>query len=113
MASLSVRATSANTFGATEAAYQHSKQGANVMTTYLTVSGAYGRDYKSAKAAQQDWNEGKDFRVRSLFHRDGTYINKEDADKAGYEVNIRYKNDTMICKANGAPHKMRRLPRVS
>jgi hypothetical protein len=30
--------------------------------SYQIVSGAYGRDYKSASAAVKDWLAGKDFR---------------------------------------------------
>jgi len=34
---------------------------------HITVSPAYGRDYKSAKAAKADWDDGKDFIVCSPF----------------------------------------------
>ena len=30
----------------------------------LTVSGAYGRDYKHVKAIQDDWNADLDFIIR-------------------------------------------------
>ena len=35
----------------------------------LIVSGAYGRDYKSAKAAKADWNAEKDFIIRTKKQR--------------------------------------------
>jgi len=46
---------------------------------------AYGRDYKSAKAALEDFNSNKDFSWL------GHYINKSQLMEEGYtEVNIRY-----------------------
>ena len=63
----------------------------------LTVLPAYGRDYKSAKAVKAHWAEGKDFVIASIMDpNDGKYINKEDADKAGITVCIRYKNKTQV-----------------
>ncbi len=46
---------------------------------FVEVSGAYGRDYRSGKAALADWNAGKDFMIQSV-GIGGTYINKQDAD---------------------------------
>lgn len=67
--------------------------GGNAM---LTVSGAYGRDYKSKKAILVDWNAGKDFVNRNVFCG-GAYINKEDAEKAGMSViNVRYRSDRSV-----------------
>ena len=60
---------------------------------YLTVTPAYGRDYKTKKEAIQEWENGKDFQVQSLFG--SGYINKADA-KPGTTVNIRYKRMTQI-----------------
>lgn len=65
----------------------------------LTVSGAYGRDYKSGKAAKADWEADKDFVVRGL---GSGYVNKSDVARMGEKaprwVNIRYKkNDTQVC----------------
>ena len=57
----------------------------------MTIVGAYGRDYKSKAAALADWNAGKDFKVYG-----GPAINKEDADRAGVTVRIRYKALTMV-----------------
>ena len=56
-----------------------------------TVTPAYGRDYKSAKAAKADWNADKDFIINDHFDRyDGKPINKAQADEAGIKVTIRF-----------------------
>ena len=70
------------------------------MSKYITVTPAYGRDYKSAKAAKTDWNAGKDFILQDITSPwDGKPINKEQADAENYKVNIRYKRMTQICNA--------------
>jgi hypothetical protein len=62
----------------------------------LTVSPAYGRDYKSQKEVKQDWEENKDFFVQSMFQ--SGYINKQDALAQGItSVNVRYKRLTQVC----------------
>ena len=61
----------------------------------VTVIPAYGRDYKSKKDVLTDWKAGKDFIIHSYGNRyDGKYINKEDADRAGETVSIRYAGRT-------------------
>ena len=63
---------------------------------HYTVTGAYGRDYKSKKAAVADWNAGKDFYSTGW---DGLgYLSRPQLEKAGYtgDVNIRYKRNTMV-----------------
>jgi len=56
-----------------------------------TLIPAYGRDYKSAKAVKADWNAEKDFIIADMFNLyDGKPINKNDADRAGIKVSIRY-----------------------
>jgi len=66
---------------------------------YTTVTPAYGRDYKSGKAAKADWAAGKDFIINDMFNSfvlitfskyDGKPINKSDADNAGIKVIIRF-----------------------
>lgn len=58
---------------------------------YLTLTPAYGRDYKNAKAVQEDWDAGKDFIICNAFSPDdGRYISKKDA-TPGMVLNIRYK----------------------
>lgn len=64
--------------------------------SHLTLSPAYGRDYKSAKEVKADWESGKDFDVQSMFA--SGYINKADALAQGIKsVNIRYKRMANIC----------------
>jgi hypothetical protein len=59
--------------------------------TYVTVTPANGRDYKSAKAAREDWNNNLDFILQAPRDRfDGKPINKRSADAAGLTVHIRY-----------------------
>ena len=66
----------------------------------LTVTPAYGRDYKSAKAAIVDWQAGNDFVICCFGHPgDGRYINKAQADDEGASVRIRYKKLTQITEA--------------
>ena len=57
------------------------------MTT-LTVTPGYGRDYKSAQDAKSDWAAGKDFVIANPGYP--TYINKQDAERYGVKVYLRY-----------------------
>ena len=62
----------------------------------ITLVPAYGRDYKSGKAVQEDWDAGKDFVINDMSHKDdGRYINKNDA-KKGEKFQIRFKRLTMF-----------------
>ncbi len=62
----------------------------------LTLSPAYGRDYKSKAAVQKDWDEGKDFIIETLHHPDcGRPMNKEQVSD-GEAISIRYKVMTAI-----------------
>jgi hypothetical protein len=55
---------------------------------FPTVSGAYGRDYKSADAALKDWVDGKDFQHETaVVFGGGRYTSERDW---GHEVKIRY-----------------------
>lgn len=58
----------------------------------MTVSGAYGRDYKSGKEMKADWEANKDFVIRSL--EGSGYVNKEQV--PGMEVWGRFKKDMNI-----------------
>ena len=61
----------------------------------MKVIPAYGRDYKSAKAAREDWNAGKDFIIAAAMHPfDGKYVSQ--ADNAGV-THIRYDKLTKVC----------------
>lgn len=66
------------------------------MKTYITVSPAYGRDYKSRAAVQADWDAGKDFTIESIEFGPGRKINKADADRAGLTVMVRYQQMTKV-----------------
>ena len=62
----------------------------------MTLTPAYGRDYKSAKAVKEDWETNKDFKIADISSPyDGKMINKQDAPKGTYH--IRYKKLTQIC----------------
>ena len=63
--------------------------------SYLTVTPAYGRDYRSARAAKDDWDNDLDF----IAQPEGMYINKSQADKLGLTVTIRYAKMRMMCGA--------------
>jgi hypothetical protein len=63
----------------------------------MTLTPAYGRDYKSKKALLQDWNADKDFIIADLFHGNGTYINKSDfLNSNERSVQIRYDNNRKV-----------------
>lgn len=55
----------------------------------MTLTPAYGRDYKTAKAAKADFNDNKDFVVADLFSGGGRYANKQDLPK-GTRVTLRF-----------------------
>lgn len=58
--------------------------------SHITVTPAYGRDYKNRKDAVKDWKDGKDFvfqDVSSQYY--GKYCSIRDF-PAGTSVNIRY-----------------------
>ena len=61
-----------------------------IKENWITISPAYGRDYKSAKAARSDFDAGKDFKMESIAHGSG-YCSKADFEK-GLNVQIRYDN---------------------
>lgn len=65
---------------------------------YLTLTPAYGRDYKSKAQIEADWNAGKDFIVTDISSRwDGKPINKEDALRDGiHVVNVRYQKNRKV-----------------
>lgn len=63
----------------------------------MTVSGAYGRDYRNLEEMRYDWEAGKDFVVRSVDAGIGpggvgSYCSKRDF--TGKEVWGRYRKDT-------------------
>lgn len=66
--------------------------------SHITVSPAFGRDFKSGKDAKAAWESGKDFILHDFSSPwDGKPINLEDAKKAGFgEVNIRFARMTKV-----------------
>ena len=66
----------------------------------MTVRGAYGRTYKSLKAAKADWDADKDFVIVDMFHGGGTYVNKADAINMSESIMLRYDNDRKTGKLN-------------
>lgn len=64
----------------------------------ITLTPAYGRDYRSQDAVLKDWDKGKDFIMNDAVNRwDGKPINKYDAEEAGiHEVKFRYNNLKMV-----------------
>jgi len=47
----------------------------------LVLTPAYGRDYKSMKTVNDDWEANKDFSIATIGYP--SYINKQDADREG------------------------------
>lgn len=67
------------------------------MSTYLTVIPAYGRDYKSQAEVRAAFNAGADFIIKDFFSgQDGRAINREDAQRAGVKLSIRYARQTKV-----------------
>lgn len=64
----------------------------------MTLIPAYGRDYKSKKAAQADFDADKDFIIADISSQwDGKPVNKSQLKEEGVrEVNLRYKALTQI-----------------
>ena len=57
----------------------------------LTLTPAYGRDYKSAKVVKEDFNSNKDFIVADFFNPyDDKSANKQDLTGDYSQVMIRY-----------------------
>lgn len=54
--------------------------------SWITVTPAYGRDYKNKAEALADWDAGKDFRETST----GRYTDKSYCASKDYKVIIRY-----------------------
>lgn len=63
---------------------------------YITVSAAYGRQYKNRAAARAAWDAGDDFIIRTI-GVPGMYISKRDVTTE--TINIRYDEDRRVCTA--------------
>lgn len=63
----------------------------------MTLTPAYGRDYKSQKAVKADWDNNKDFVINDISSPwDGSYANKADLIGQVGSVMIRYDRLTKI-----------------
>ena len=63
---------------------------------FKTLTPAYGRDYKSAKAVKEDFMAGKDFIIADITDRyDGKPCSIRDF-PAGTGITLRYKRLTML-----------------
>lgn len=63
----------------------------------LTLTPAYGRDYKSGKAAKADFAANKDFIIQQIGHPyDGKYANREQLEKE-FPVMLRFNSLRSIC----------------
>jgi hypothetical protein len=66
--------------------------------TCIPVVPAYGRDYKTAKAAHADWRAGQDFQISCPIHpNDGAYISVRD----GMMVEIHNLQGASLCVIAG------------
>ena len=64
----------------------------------MTLTPAYGRDYKSIKAVTKDFENNKDFIIADIVDSDcGRYVNKEQLIGGQRQVNVRYDNLRKIC----------------
>ena len=58
----------------------------------MTLTPAYGRDYKSKAEVETDWQGDKDFRIASVGRWMGAYVNRRQLVESGdvQSVTIRY-----------------------
>jgi hypothetical protein len=57
---------------------------------FVTLTPAYGRDYRTKKEVEADWYSGKDFLIANLGPQCGRYINKTQCDQNSISATIRY-----------------------
>tara|TARA_R100000008_G_scaffold50533_1_gene30185 strand:+ start:971 stop:1174 length:204 start_codon:yes stop_codon:yes gene_type:complete len=63
----------------------------------VTLTPAYGRDYKSQKEVKADWKGGKDFIIADIVHPySGKPCSIRDAEALGGKVMIRFNKNTKI-----------------
>lgn len=62
----------------------------------MTLTPAYGRDYKSVQAVREAYNKGDDFVIADMFHEaSGRYVNKAQL-LTERNVFVRYQKLTKI-----------------
>ena len=73
----------------------------------MTLTPAYGRDYKTAAAVRADWEADKDFIIASTERNQqtGRYINASDAEKFAPQdaIWIRFNGLTDIIRVDNNP----------
>lgn len=63
----------------------------------MTLTPAYGRDYKSKKAVMEDFDADKDFVIADIFSGNcGRYVNKSQLVGNESSVTIRYGNKRKV-----------------
>lgn len=66
----------------------------------MTLTPAYGRDYKNAKEVKAAWDQGRDFIIADIMHPDsGRYVNKPQL--PGQTAMIRYAGLRKIVQVKG------------
>ena len=65
-----------------------------------TLTGAYGRDYKTKQAVLDDWHGSKDFIATDPLARNGGgYVNKADVIRDGWSsVMVRYNKNRNVTR---------------
>ena len=68
------------------------------VTNMVTLTPAYGRDYKSQAEVLAHFDEGKDFVINCIFDKwDGKVCNLMDLVEGGYkQVKFRYRGGAMV-----------------
>jgi hypothetical protein len=62
----------------------------------LTLVPAFGRDYKSGKSVQADWDANKDFIIQDISSTwDGRACNKEDIKNEGKYTSVKIRYDQL------------------
>ena len=64
----------------------------------MTVSGAYGRDYRTAKDMLTDWENNLDFVIRDIMNGPGRYVSYSDVRDECLKVYGRYDRDTKVVR---------------
>jgi len=62
----------------------------------MTLTPAYGRDYKSKAEVQADFDGNQDFKIASVGPWMGAYVTKAELKGNEAEVNIRYAKNTKV-----------------
>ena len=58
------------------------------MPDFITVKAAYGKELNSEKEVLQHYLERKDFMILSLHHGAGSYLNRENCERAKKPISL-------------------------